>query len=320
MKVSIIVPAYNAEKYIEKCLNSIIQQTYQNLEIIVLNDGSIDNTVNIVKELAKNDDRIILIDKDNSGTYLTRKLGVLKSSGESIFHADADDFLELNAIEILVDKMVATDANLVIGNHYHIVKGKKRIIKNKLPANQSRIGLVRSLLNNEIKGYVWGRLFRRELLETLDFKVEDLLQEDFLANLHIFLNNEMRIASVNIPVYNYIIHPNSANSSKNPVFIENVIHFNKMVEKILKDSNLNKQLASEFKLYKCRNWVVYARLGGKLARDKKFINNFYKENYTGYARRNLAAYQNLEMLAYRHNYATGQLLTRSFKKLQEVLY
>ncbi len=320
MKVSVIVPAYNAEKYIGRCLNSILQQTYRNLEIIVLNDGSTDKTASIIKSFVEVDDRVILIDKKNSGTYLTRKLGMQSSTGESIFHVDADDFLELNAIEILVNEMIKASLNLVIGNHFHIVKGKKRIVKNVLPENQSKVALVKSLLNNDIKGYVWGRLFKRELINNLDFEAENLLQEDFLINLHVFLNNDMRIGVVDSPVYNYIIHPNSANSSKNPVFIENVINFNQIVEKILHDAKFDKELVREFKLYKCRNWVIYARMGGKLTRDRKFINNFYKENYTEYSVRNLAAYQNLEMLGYRYNYSTGQFLTRSFKKLQEVLF
>lgn len=320
MKVSVIVPAYNAEKFIDKCLNSIIKQTYENIEVIVLNDGSKDGTQEIIEHYEHQDKRIFVVNKENSGTFLTRKLGVEKSTGDSIFHVDADDFLELDAIETLVVKMKSTGANMVISNHYHVIRGRRRKVENKLPVNKTKTELLRSLLNNNIKGYIWGKLYKKELLEKMDYEVTNLLQEDFLANLHIFINRNVNLALVKKPVYNYLVHPQSANSSKNPIFIENVYLFTKMTGEILKSSNYLKELSNEFKLFKCRNWVVYARMGGKLVRDKKFSREFYKENYVSYTKRNLAIYQNLEMIVYKHNFAAGQLLSRSLKKIQQVLY
>ncbi|MUP45428.1 glycosyltransferase family 2 protein [Gramella sp. BOM4] len=319
-KVSVIIPAYNAERFIEKCLRSICNQTYTNLEIIVLNDGSSDSTEKLAKQFSEKDNRVTLITKENSGTYSTRKLGIFYSTGQVILNVDADDYLELDAIMNLVDKMRETKANLVIGNHYHLFRGKKKLISNRLPAKQSKMELVRSLLTNNIKGYIWGKLYRRELLTDLDYEVENMLQEDFLANLHVFLTKKVRIAQVDLPVYNYLVHANSANTSKNEVFIENVIRFNKIAEDLLRAHDCFEPLKKEFQLYKCRNWVVYARMGGVLAKDKEFIKNFYKENYTSYSRNRLPVYQNLEMQVYRQNYFAGKLLTRSFKKIQELIY
>ena len=320
MKVSIIIPAYNAEDYISKCLNSVISQTYKNFEVIVLNDGSTDLTKFLVEQFLEFDDRIILINKPNTGTYSTRKMGLKKATGDLVFNLDADDFLEKNALELLVKKMFATNANLVIGNHFHIIKGKRKLVVTELPKEHSRIELIRSLLVNNIKGYLWGKLFSKELLFDLDLQVENMLQEDFLVNLHVFLTKDVRIAQVSEPVYNYIVHPNSANSSKNKVFIENVIRFNEIAEELLREYNCYKPLSREFKLYKCRNWVVYARMGGSLAKNKNYIEKFYKENYTSFSKINLATYQNIEMLVYRRNYKAGKLLTRSFKKIQEFIY
>lgn len=320
MKISIVVPAYNAEKWIKTCLDSIVSQTYRNLEIILLNDGSNDKTLNIISSYAERDERIKVIDKKNSGTYLTRKLGFRESTGEAIFNADADDHLQSNAIELLVARMKETNADMVVGNHYQLLNAKKKLIKNKLPINQCSLELIRCLLNNDIKGYVWGKLYKRELLTEINYEVTHLLQEDVLFNLHVFMNKEMTVALEPIPIYNYVIHKNSANSSKNPVFIENVHRFINMTEAILKTSNCLPKLADDFRLFKCRNWIVYSRLGGNLAKDRNFRSQFYKENYTGYAKLNLQLHHNIEMLAYRYNYHFGRFTTNSMKRLNNLIH
>ena len=94
-KISIIVPIYNCEKYLKRCLESIINQTYNNLEIILLNDGSSDNSLKIIKEYKKKDNRIIVIDKKNTGVSDTRNIGIQKASGKYICFCDSDDVLEL---------------------------------------------------------------------------------------------------------------------------------------------------------------------------------------------------------------------------------
>ena len=91
--VSIILPIYNAEKYLERCLESIITQTYANIEIILINDGSTDNSINIIKEYAIKDSRIIIIDKENEGVSVARNIGILKARGKYICFVDADDYI-----------------------------------------------------------------------------------------------------------------------------------------------------------------------------------------------------------------------------------
>ena len=319
MKVSIIIPAYNAEKWIKNCLKSVVRQSYENLEIIVLNDGSTDCTLDILKAFTKIDERIVVINKLNSGTYLSRKEGLQKSTGDVIFNADADDFLEPDAIELLVQKMLTTNADMVIGNHYELRNGRKKLIRNKVPQNQNQLELVKSLLNNDIKGYVWGKLFKRELLTNMDYEVPQLLQEDLLANLHVFLNNKVKVGYEPAPIYNYIIHENSANSSRNPIFIENVFEFIDITKKLLDKANLLPKLEDDFRLFTCRTWIVYSRLGGKLAKNKKFRGDFYKKNFTAYAKINLALHHKIEMMAYRYHYDFGRITTKSMKRLNNLI-
>ena len=94
VKISVIVPVYNAEQYIRKCLDSIITQTYQNLEIICINDGSQDNTAEILNEYAKADSRIVVIHRQNKGLVSARKEAIKIASGEYVCYVDADDWID----------------------------------------------------------------------------------------------------------------------------------------------------------------------------------------------------------------------------------
>lgn len=115
-KVSIIVPIYNEEENLKRCIDSLINQTYENLEIILLNDGSTDSTKDIIDSY--DDSRIIAIHKNNSGISDTRNKGLDKSTGDYIMFVDSDDYIELNCAETLVKKLEADKVDMVISNYY----------------------------------------------------------------------------------------------------------------------------------------------------------------------------------------------------------
>ena len=118
MKVSIIVAAYNIEDYIKRCMYSIVNQTFKDIEIIVVNDGSTDNTLNIINDFAKNDARIKIIDKKNGGLIEARKSGLEIASGEYILFLDGDDWLHLEAIEKLYQEAKKDNFDIVLYNFY----------------------------------------------------------------------------------------------------------------------------------------------------------------------------------------------------------
>lgn len=113
-KVTIVIPVYNIGKYLEKCLDSVVAQTFPDIEIIVVNDGSTDNSPEIIARYADKDPRIVVIDKPNEGLAYARKSGVEAAHGEYIQHLDGDDFLELDAIELLYRKAKEEDADMVV--------------------------------------------------------------------------------------------------------------------------------------------------------------------------------------------------------------
>ena len=101
-KVSVIVPIYNSEKTINRCVESIINQTYKDIEILLINDGSIDNTLNILNDYANKDKRIVVINKKNEGVSKTKNLGIKKAKSEFIMFVDSDDYIDKEAIKKLV--------------------------------------------------------------------------------------------------------------------------------------------------------------------------------------------------------------------------
>lgn len=103
-KITVIVPVYNVENYLEKCLDSLINQTYKNLEIIVINDGSTDNSGEICQEYAQKDNRIVYIEKENGGQSEARNMGLDRMTGSYVTFVDSDDWVELDYVETLYKK------------------------------------------------------------------------------------------------------------------------------------------------------------------------------------------------------------------------
>ena len=119
IKISVIVPIYNVEQYLSQCLDSIINQTYTNLEIILINDGSTDNSEKICNQYKLLDPRIIVIHKTNGGLSDARNTGIKIATGDYISFVDADDFIDKNMYTILFQKINTTNADIIWYNHYN---------------------------------------------------------------------------------------------------------------------------------------------------------------------------------------------------------
>lgn len=114
VKVSVIIPAYNVEKYLEECLVSIINQTLKDIEIIIINDGSTDKTLDVIELYKKKDDRIIVFDKENEGQSVARNIGLSLSRGEYIYFMDSDDYIEKDTLELCYKKSIDEDLDFVL--------------------------------------------------------------------------------------------------------------------------------------------------------------------------------------------------------------
>ena len=116
--ISIIVPAFNAEKFLEKCLNSILDQTFSKFEIILINDGSQDNTLNICEQFVKKDARVVLVNQENKGVSMARNTGVMKAQYPYISFVDSDDWIEKTYLEVLFNTLTQYNADISICGHY----------------------------------------------------------------------------------------------------------------------------------------------------------------------------------------------------------
>lgn len=167
-KVSIIIPAYNIEKYIERCVLSCINQTFNDIEIIIVNDGSTDKTLEKINELKLKDNRIVVIDKENEGVNEARKSGCEVAKGEYILFVDGDDWIKEETVKILYKK--AKENNYDIVQYRFIVKydnGMEYKYEDKIAENKSLLEL---LLQCEISPTIWSKFIRKRFIEDNDIK------------------------------------------------------------------------------------------------------------------------------------------------------
>ena len=151
-KVSIIIPVYNTEKYLEQCLESIINQTYKNIEIICVDDGSTDDSSAILHNFQQKDSRIKVYTQKNNGTGVCRNKGIMYSTGEYIMFVDSDDWLNLSAIEKVVDIFVSTGVKVIQFNFLRYIEAPGAYLQGKSIASLKTHHLINS---NKNKFYNW---------------------------------------------------------------------------------------------------------------------------------------------------------------------
>lgn len=247
--VSIIVPIYNAKKDIARCVESIRRQTYQNLEILLLDDGSEDISLHLCQMFERVDSRIHVIDKANSGVAATRNLGLRKAKGKYLQFVDADDTVQPYATELFVQKAEESGADLVIA-HYNRITAAKEPVPEKgggkppkapksRPLRPDRVQTYGFLLEGAMTkpefaaclmqepasfyyGVMWNKFYRADLVRNHPDIVcaEDMdWSEDLYFNLS-YIRYAERFYALSTPIYNYYNNPNSAvHTVLNPVNI-----------------------------------------------------------------------------------------------------
>lgn len=210
-KVSIIIPVYNVEKYLDKCLKSVLNQTYKNIEIIVINDGSTDNSLKICKKYK--DKRIVLIDKENGGVSSARNKGLQLASGKYITFVDSDYWLELDAIENMVSFIEKENADLVRFCYQTADVRQNSVSEAENKYIGSEIArFTEKLISGEMPGYLHILMVKREVIKDIKFKTDLPLAEDLIFVLEL-LKNVNSISMSNVITYNYLENLDSASRS-----------------------------------------------------------------------------------------------------------
>lgn len=213
--ISIIVPVYNAEKYLDRCLTNLVGQTYKDIEIILINDGSKDKSLEIGQKWAQKDARIRIIDQVNSGVSAARNAGIKAAKGEYIMFCDADDWYELNFCEKACKEIENCDC--AIFNYYTVSCSTKQIVAQYyngiIDIRNSKDKLFELRQKGGILLPVWNKIYRREVMLGLEFPLDIYMGEDWIYNMN-YIENCNKIKIINTPTYNYYISNSNAATKK----------------------------------------------------------------------------------------------------------
>jgi len=218
-KISIIVPVYNVEQYLERCVESILKQTMTNFELILINDGSSDNSGQVCDELSRKDTRIRVLHIPNGGVSNARNLGIQSSRGEWISFIDSDDFVTEDYLETLLQP-VETDETIgfSIGKLHHIQNG----VVTALPETSSEVNVwdteqtLKELLTTEKTSFFpVAKLFRKSLIQDHQFNTKYHLAEDALFLTELLIQSKCNTVFVDKPIYFYDHREGSATTSVN---------------------------------------------------------------------------------------------------------
>ncbi len=210
-KVNIVVPVYNKQKQIKRCLNSLINQTYKSLEIIVIDDGSTDKSYEICKKYENKDRRIKVIKKINEGVDIARHTGIKHCTGDYVTFVDSDDYLSKDAVELLVKALEKENADIVFGNMERVI-GKLGLIKKKKQKDiyQNKIISHDEFIDEHLKSFcgwgeipvtMWGKLYKRKLFKNVT-PTRLKYEEDLCFNLQV-MPKAKKIVSIPNFIYKY---------------------------------------------------------------------------------------------------------------------
>lgn len=204
-KISVIIPVYNTAPYLKRCLDSVLQSTYQNLEIICVNDGSTDGSLGILEHYRALDDRVVVIDQSNSGVSAARNKGMARATGDFISFVDSDDWVHPQYFDFLLCAIENADIS-----HCGMIRVKNDDLEEDVQQiSPIRIQDTDKMNFGEAADHCWGKLFRREIVEKLKFEESVSFGEDKLFTA-IALQTGKKLAVIDNVLYYYYNNPNSA--------------------------------------------------------------------------------------------------------------
>lgn len=265
-KISVIIPVYNVEKYIRKCLESVLEQTFSGLEIIIIDDGSTDESGNICDFYAKQDQRIhVFHNVNNQGLAAARNRGVREASAKYIGFVDSDDYISKNMFQELLYIIEKDNGDIAIcgynvcGNREESVKLKEKIY--------NRNEATTLLLKNKIHSFVWNKLFKKDLFQGLYF-AEGKCYEDVRIMSKLFLNAN-RIICTSKCLYYYNVRENSITG--NTRYEKSWEYVESLEQRCMDLLNTNYMDAAAYGEFVCLRRLVY-----EMIINKEIKNDYYK--------------------------------------------
>ena len=265
-KITIIVPIYNAQDTIENTVQSIISQSYKKLEIILVNDGSTDTSLEICKNLQLKDSRIKIINKQNGGVSSARNVGISHATGQYIIHADSDDIVLPDAYLNLINEAKQSNADIVVGSYYSGIEND--FIEN-IPNDKiiDPVLFSKKIIENKAHAGLWNKLVISSLYENFKFQEGLNYKEDMIFFVTKLMGIKPKISIIKNPVYFYYTRSNSITNQ----------NFDKNVEKNFRVIKIIENLNYPNLEYSIRVQKAYANIGYILnKKDSKYVySDFY---------------------------------------------
>lgn len=268
--ISIIVPIYNSEKYLKKCIDSLVNQTKKEVEFILVNDGSSDNSEKIIKEY--NDKRIKYFKNKNQGIGKTRNFGIEKATGKYIMFIDSDDYIDKNACKILYKEIENEKADLIVFDYYRVKK--KQNIEVKIPTfKATNLRKNNELLLNINLGPC-NKIYRSSLIKSNDIKFEENLKYEDTLFVVKTIYNASKIVKIDKTLHYYVIHDKSETTVRD----EKVFDIIKVVDKIrnhLKEDMTIQETVDKLTVRILTNYTIQQRY----QTDKKLAMSFIDKSF-----------------------------------------
>lgn len=259
MIVSVIVPVYNGEKYLKSCIESIIDQSYKELEIIVINDGSTDNTSKILKEIARTDNRIIHIEQKNKGVSSARNRGIELSKGEFITFVDCDDTIKKNYVKSLVEKAICDNLDIVTCGYTDIsIYGNFNLNDFYKDNSILKKSEFINYIFKGVGGTLWGKVFKREIIEINNIRMNPniFMCEDMVFVLQ-YVMKINTFGAIEEALYNYNRKNEISISSKiNFKYFNNLISVMKNIESILNENKYEEKFIDSILCERIRSLAI----------------------------------------------------------------
>ena len=279
--ISVIIPVYNGEKYIRKCLDSVINQTKKEIEIVVVNDGSTDNTESIIKEYK--DKRIKYFKNTNHGIGYSRNFGVSKSSGKYIMFLDSDDYIDKDECKLLYEKCLEDDLDISICDFYKVYNNdliEVNLGDFKSSSLKDNPDIITEFLNP------WGKLYNKKILTDNKIKfVENLKYEVTPFVIETFCNAK-KIGKVNKALHYYVIHGNSETTVRDEKCFD-ILKIVVKIRKYTKDKEYLKDKIDKLTVRILTNYTIQQRM----QKNKKIGMKFIDEAFS-YLKKEVPDYKN----------------------------
>ena len=253
--ISIVVPVYNAEKYLDRCLTSLVEQTKKEIEIIIINDGSTDNSEKVIKKFK--DDRIKYIKNTNQGIGATRNEGIAKATGKYLMFIDSDDYLEENTCELLFNKAEKDNLDMVVCDFYRENEtGEKK--KEKITTFENTTIKETPELLYKINMSPWNKLYKTKMIKDNNVYFEEDLKYEDTPFVFISMDKAKKIGKIDKCLNHYIIHSNSETTVRDERCFD-IFEIIRIVRDYFEDKKYAKESLNRWIVWIVTNFTIQQR-------------------------------------------------------------